>query len=1165
MALLLILGIVLLCMPVYINQSSPSVIIQREKALIITQELHEYSGVTERKEGILDPVLIEHTGRPSVSQIYSTARTDTTKYPQSETQLTSGDAENLYSAHCAGGYFLVGDAGFTDFGTPEGTISLWIKWDDIAPNGRFWGQEADFETRWSNGRLILDWGNDNTFSGIKNTWLTDKWYFIAISWNQNTNSLIIYWGDENNLPIVDRSTSTWIGSVLGLLDENNIMCSRGYSSGIVNGYVDDFRYYSVQRNFEDIQADYNTPLIGNEEFLEHYYNFENGLDDDAGDSDLIQNGNTLFSEDTFYRFCGWRGEQLNVRIRNLRQLFALNGSYDTGYPGTNENPFWNEGEDGIYYAEGWRARYEKDPNDSRQRTSYSITDPRYTSIENEGYEDGSSPDAYRHYNNTVIYWYQLIENYQHVEIFKFSMNYLYQRGPIGTNYADNFEFCFEVLSGTSLLWNWSIDPTNISQRGVWFSVDPITLEISNAPTVFEVRIVLKVNTASSYIEISESDPDLDGDPANARYLTFQIDDLSFVASDPPSFENVELAITVSPLETTFIQGIDGTGTISLEYRYWEQSVISFSFSSNTTISFEYLVKITKMTKQSNSTFSLNLDNIGTLFKANLNLGVELSFYTYIQSYPGISDLGFIVHYPKDWQDPVVEDPFGQDITAETCVLQGVLEIPSGLADTVGWWKVQLTGVNYISSIINEQRTDQYSHWIESSILRNGEQMRSIATLSDGIPTTIDILDATFSWFTPVGDLWYSINVSSRNSTFIASPAVIFSSTNSSIGTWLITVYWINGTEVAYGSSSFDIYHRLTIFPKTPSIEIESGEEFTAAVFLYDQDTGIAILSGASVNGNWSTENIQFNPNLAKGWYEADFNSSFIGTGDFVILVTVELPYYDLDYCTINLRIPVAESLYMITLRASILGAVVVIIAFCIMTVSQRLYTMYTTTRQFRLFALKGRLEDAKNLIGLLVIHRSIGLPIYSKIIKGGFQESLLSSFISALSQFRAEFSWDEPKWTALPVTEVITVVLTDSLICAMITVEGSSSNQKTQLELFGRELGNLYDQDDDTIKKMTYQRELSNSLDSSFDTYFDWPLLRRYIGIKDDLPKKLLPVKNILEKMHVEKGVTVDALIKDMLLAGYKERRVYEIILEAVDGSYLIPVEQEDSTSSTIE
>ena len=41
----------------------------------------------------------------------------------------------------------------------------------------------------------------------------------------------------------------------------------------------------------------------------------------------------------------------------------------------------------------------------------------------------------------------------------------------------------------------------------------------------------------------------------------------------------------------------------------------------------------------------------------------------------------------------------------------------------------------------------------------------------------------------------------------------------------------------------------------------------------------------------------------------------------------------------------------------------------------------------------------------------------------------------------------------------------------------------------------------------------------------------------------------------------MDAIIKEMLIAGHKERKIYQITLEAVDESYLIPAEEEETTT----
>ncbi|MHA3963700.1 MAG: hypothetical protein AM325_009185, partial [Candidatus Thorarchaeota archaeon SMTZ1-45] len=114
------------------------------------------SHTLDAKTGILNPVLIQHFGAASGVQPSSVGRTDTDPTPSSEVFCPVGPQGNYRSADCSGGYFVVGTGGSADFGSSQGTISLWIKWDGAAPHGRFWGQHDDFETRWSINRLTLD-------------------------------------------------------------------------------------------------------------------------------------------------------------------------------------------------------------------------------------------------------------------------------------------------------------------------------------------------------------------------------------------------------------------------------------------------------------------------------------------------------------------------------------------------------------------------------------------------------------------------------------------------------------------------------------------------------------------------------------------------------------------------------------------------------------------------------------------------------------------------------------------------------------------------------------------------------------------------------------------------------------------------------------------------
>jgi hypothetical protein len=1103
------------------------------------------------KIGALDPILVEHTGFPSGSEQFQIGRTDTELYPSSEVLLPAGGASNSRSADCSGGYFLVGPGGSVDFGSPEGTISLWIKWDVSSPHGRFWGQDGNFETRWESNRLRLDWGSDNTFLGTKNDWVPNNWYFISIVWDQSVNFLGIYWGDEETEPIEDASTLSWADSVIGLHSENDIMNSRAYTTGQVDGHVDDFRYYTLARSLEDIKSDYNKTLSGNMDGLVHHYEFEDDLTDSAGAANLVSSGSYSFSKDVIVGIGGWRAEQIEVDIQDLRILHALNGTFDNGNPGENED--YDLDDDGPYYADGWRARREVLTELGRQRAAYIDTSPKYLVVENQGYYYYLS-DSYRHYNGTKIYWYQIVNNSLLTEQFEFSINYLYQRGPIGNNYSDAFRFSFDILDGSDLLWNWTIDPTNITERGIWYQITPITVDIPGAPSSFEIRISLEVNTISSYVQISETDPNLDGDPTNGRFVTLLIDDVSLRAAEGPNLESVEFAINIAPLGSIPIPGSTGIGTILLDHNYWRKAANLFSFSSNSSISFEYFARITKMTRFSNSTYSTNLENLGVAYSIEPDGMPEFSLYTYIQSYADATGIGIRVHHPEDWDNPRVESPFGSDVSTQANLGPGYLEIPSGVIDSVGWWKIMFSGPNYADSVITQVPDDYGITWIDETRYDSGDRIRCRANLGTDLNSVQNVEDVEIAWYLPSGGIWFNELTDNSNGSSVISQTTTLGPINATVGEWIVSVSWSNGSEVGYGYTTFELYHQFTIFANTPNIEIESGDEFTVAIYLYDQDNGNPILSDADVNGNWSSTAVSFNPNLAKGWWEADFNTTHLGYGEFVIVVEVSMPFFEMSSTIVSVRVPGAD--YDLILRAGILGALMVTISIGAITLSRRFYLVSTVKRNLELMVLEGRLDDAKNLIGLLVIHRSIGLPVYSNILKGGFQEALLSSFISAISHFRSEFSMEEPTWTAIPITEVITAVQTDALICAIVTVESASKRQKTQLETFGREVGGLYDHEDDTIRTMVRSPTLTDTFDAIFESYFDGHLMKRYVGVKKSLPKHLHAVSTALDKMEIDHGVSVDAIIKSTSILGYSERRAHSMVLEAVDDGYLIAAER---------
>lgn len=336
MVLTLVLSIVLACSQLSVQLATPS-----WNTPLNPANAYPTTAATafepEPMTGILNPVTIEFCGRPSGPTVYGVGRTDVSSVVNGEAWFPAGAPGNLRSAQCVGGHFLVGPGGQADFGSRSGTISLWIKWDDTASQGRFWGQDSNFETRWFLRRLTLDWGSDTTLRGYKDDWTRDHWYFLAISWNETSNRLVIFWGDESTTPSVDVETDSWTRSVVGLHTENNIMSSRGMPNAQVLGHIDDFRYYDRERTLEEIQSDYRIPLTIFDPHLVHYYKFEDDLSDAVSSGNLVASGNYQYSTDVFSNESGWATSEVTIDVRDLKRLYALNGTFEDGNPGMNVN------------------------------------------------------------------------------------------------------------------------------------------------------------------------------------------------------------------------------------------------------------------------------------------------------------------------------------------------------------------------------------------------------------------------------------------------------------------------------------------------------------------------------------------------------------------------------------------------------------------------------------------------------------------------------------------------------------------------------------------------------------------------------------------------------------------------------------------------------------
>jgi hypothetical protein len=170
---------------------------------------------------------------------------------------------------------LVGD-GTPNWGSPTGTISFWVKWNTVA--NRPWGQHDNMETRISGTNLVLDWGAAGSLTSSTG-FVAGKWYFIAIVWNENTNRLYLYVGDQTTSPTLDAVNNAWYSSVSTVgVTQNNFLASKG-GVNPMNGYGDDLRYWNTDRTLAAIQSDYKIEILGSEANLRSYFKLDNNFVD----------------------------------------------------------------------------------------------------------------------------------------------------------------------------------------------------------------------------------------------------------------------------------------------------------------------------------------------------------------------------------------------------------------------------------------------------------------------------------------------------------------------------------------------------------------------------------------------------------------------------------------------------------------------------------------------------------------------------------------------------------------------------------------------------------------------------------------------------------------------------------------------------------------------
>jgi len=595
----------------------------------------------------------------------------------------------------------------------------------------------------------------------------------------------------------------------------------------------------------------------------------------------------------------WIADKAEVTAWNLEKIYAVNGSFQEGFPGITQFP--NGSVD--YHPLGWDA-YSTNSTDSGfqatvQLAGYDSSGSRYVIVEDQGTKVGPNPNIYGHGIGSRVVWSQLVQNAPYTEDFVFNFDYFYLRGPIdGVNGTSSITGNCSIVLFIDGVNVWNMSLLLLSQRGVWLNTGDIPITIVGLPStfLFEIGLVIDetiiLNAANDYDGDSLNLPD---GLANTVYITVYLDDVSFIKATPPTAEQVDLEFTRGTLSYA-LSGSMGIYYASIQNAsYWSSSPISVSLTSNTSVSFDYKTRLHSH-RFTVSNWKTDITSLGVAYTIDHGFSSSLTLYAYVGYLGNYEDPTMNITFPADWENVTVSDPFLTDLTGTCTIGSGYVSVPTSIIDRLGWWEIKLESPNYAKSI----RSQIFDiTWKDVTTFRIGNTTHADITIGTAIQVLGSLTNVNVTWFNPSNIIWFNESISGGSSGRIFSTNKTFASGSSPAGEWWVEVCWTNGTEVAYDRARFELHHTANLLAEPSEITTDAGSIFKGIVRYTDGDTGEHLMDASvTMSGNWSASSIPFNANQLQDWWEADFDTSVVGAGEFAIFVTASRLYYDDVSCLI---------------------------------------------------------------------------------------------------------------------------------------------------------------------------------------------------------------------------------------------------------------------------
>ncbi len=416
------------------------------------------------------------------------------------------------------------------------------------------------------------------------------------------------------------------------------------------------------------------------------------------------------------------------------------------------------------------------------------------------------------------------------------------------------------------------------------------------------------------------------------------------------------------------------------------------------------------------------------------------------------------------------------------------------------------------------------------------------------------IDPDWVSFTPIGNGNYSITIEA-NQTGTFSFNVIFAKYG----------YQMINQPVAFQVNRIP----LTIEMAAPSWIITSDLTFNLTLM---DDTGKPV-SGAFVNYTITQGDVELYLGLmtedpdSNGTYKAAISQTRVPwTGNQ--LYSIKISVSKENYQVVNQGLLVNVHEYMppgyevqIFVQTVVPQVAFVIVALVSLVIGRRMYRTNRRKKDLAILAVKRRFEDIRGILGIIVIHKVSGIAVYSKILKGGFDEGMMSAFITAITHFRAEFEVEKQHWefNVVPISDIISIVPTRNLLCAFIVGARPTMTLEDRMVGFARSVGAMFDETMAAAPRAVIDDATQGLFDYLFDDVMDGALLRQYRVKKDvPYPRNQKCLQTYLKAYPPQDGFGLDSLADGMAMCGIQEGNIYQQIIDAIENGILESIDPEE-------